>query len=145
MARDRSLVELYFKGNYKRGAILRFQMKCDDPARDVRNKFAVVLNKDMHEDEALLLIPTSKIDKYRSRYFDADVFRISPGQYECFPVATVISLREVRIEPIELLKDKAGKGLLAFVGEMTDADMTEIDQKLAASKLIEGNILKRII
>ena len=145
MALDRSFVELYFKGNYKRGAILRFQMKCDDPARDVRNKFAVVLNKDLSEGEALMLLTTSQVDKYKSHFMDADVLRIAPERYECFPVATIVSLREVRIEPIELLKDKAGKRLLAFVGMMTDADMTEIDKKLAASMLIEGNILKRIL
>ncbi len=145
MALDRSFVELYFKGNYKRGAIIRFQMKCDDPARDVRNKFAVVLNKDLSEGEALMLLTTSQIQKYKSPFSDADVLRISPGQYPCFPVATIVSLRNVRIEPIDLLKDKAGKGLATFEGVMTDADMTEIDQKLAASKLIEGNILKRII
>jgi hypothetical protein len=44
-----------------------------------------------------------------------------------------------------LLKDKAGKGLLTFEGEMTEVDMSEIDQKLKSSKLIEGNILKRIL
>lgn len=145
MALDRSLIELYFKGNYKRGAILRFLMKCDDPARDVRNKYAVVLNKDLSEGDVLLSLATSQIQKYKSSFFDADVLRIDPGQYACFPEPTIVNLREVRIEPIELLKDKAGKGQLTFEGEMTDADMTEIDQKLAASKLIEGNILKRIL
>ncbi len=145
MALDSSIVELYFAGHYKRGAILRFQMKCDDPARDVRNKFAVVLNKDLSEGESIMLLATSQIQKYKSPFFDADVLRLNPGQYDCFPVATIVSLREVHIEPIKLLKDLAGKGLATFVGAMTDADMTEIDQKLAASMLIEGNVLKRIL
>jgi hypothetical protein len=144
MALDRSLVELYFKGHYKRGAILRFQMKCDDPARDVRNKFAVVLNKDLSETETLLALTTSQIHKYKSPFLEGDVLRIDQGKYACFSEPTIVSLREIRIEQIELLKDKAGKGLLTFEGVMTDTDMTEIDQKLAASRLIEGNILKRI-
>ncbi len=90
MALDKSIVDLYFKGRYKRGAILRFQMKCDDPARDVRNKFAVVLARDLSEAEALLLLTTSQIDKYRSRFLDADVLRIDQGHYACFPTATIV-------------------------------------------------------
>lgn len=145
MALDRSFVELYFGTHYKRGAILRFQMKCDDPAREFRNKFGVVLNNNLSETETLLALTTSQTQKYQSPFLDGDVLRIGQGKYACFPEPTIVSLREVRMESIELLKDKAGKGLLTFEGGMTDVDMTEIDQKLAASRLIEGNILKRIL
>jgi hypothetical protein len=145
MALDRSFVELYFSTHYKRGAILRFQMKCDDPKRQFRDKFAVVLNNNLSEPETLLVLTTSQTQKFSSPFLDGDVLRIDQGKYACFPAPTVVSLREIRIEQTELLKDKAGKGLLTFEGEMTEVDMSEIDQKLKSSKLIEGNILKRIL
>ena len=139
------LVELYFQGRYKRGAILRFEMLCDDPNRITRNKFGIVLNKDLSEPETLLAISTTSQTFLSSRFFSEAVLRLNGGEYDCFPEPTIISLREIKVFPLDFMKRLCLQEKLTFEGHMSSPDMTEIDQKLTNSQLIEGAILKRII
>ena len=139
------LGDLYFQQHYKRGAILRFNMDCDDPGRDKRYKFGVVLNKDTAEDEALLALATTKLERFQGGRFEDDILRIEPGVYPCFDRPTVLSLREIRPEPVANLKALCTSGQLTFHGEITRDDLALIEQKVIHSRLIEGRHKKRIL
>ncbi|MGB7282876.1 MAG: hypothetical protein WBE13_11490 [Candidatus Acidiferrum sp.] len=140
-----ALVDLLFQGKYKRGTIIRFQMECDDPNREFRNKFGIVLNKDTSEAEALLAITTTNLAPFASGRFDDDIFRIDPGAYGCFDKPTILSLREIRPENIADLKNLCQDGQLTFEGDMTPDDLALIEQKVIHSRLIERKYKKRIL
>lgn len=139
------LVDLLFQGKYRRGAIIRFNMACDDPARDFRYKFGVVLNKDTSEPDALLAITTSNVAAFDGGYFENDILRIQPGEYACFDKPTILNLREVRSEKVADLKRLCQDKQLTFEGDMTPDDLALIEQKIIHSKLIEGKYKKRIL
>jgi hypothetical protein len=139
------LGELYFAQHYKRGAILRFNMECDDPERPMRYKFGVVLNNNPSEDEALLTISTSKLTSFASAFIEKDILRIEAGAYPCFDQPTVLSLREIRPESVAHLKTLCMSGQLTFHGEMSTDDLALIEQIVIQSRLIEGNYKKRIL
>ena len=140
-----AVVDLLFQGKYKRGAIIRFYMECDDPKRDFRYKFGVVLNKDTSEDESLLAITTTNLKPYASGHFENDILRIDPGAYACFDQPTILSLREIRPENVADLKALGQEGQLTFEGDMTADDLALIEQKIIHSRLIEGKYKKRIL
>lgn len=140
-----ALGNVYFQQHYKRGAIIRFNMECDDPRRDMRNKFGVVLNKNTSEDEVLLAITTSNQAPFASGYLENDILRIDAGAYACFDKPTILNLREIRPEPVEHLKELCRSGQLTFHGEMSESDLPVVLQKVANSKLIEGKYKKRIV
>ena len=98
------LIDLYFRQHYKRGAILRFYMECDDPEVDFKYKFGILLNLNTTESDALLGITTSNLKPFASGFLENDIVRISGGKYPCFPRDTIINLREVRIEPVTKLR-----------------------------------------
>lgn len=140
-----ALGDVCFQQQYKRGVILRFEMECDDPNRETRHKFGVVLNKDASEAEALLAITTTNHAFFASGYFENDILRIDVGDYPCFVKPTILSLREIRPEPIEHLKQLCRSGQLTFHGQITEEDLAVILQKITNSKLIEGKYKKRIL
>jgi hypothetical protein len=142
---DRAPIDLVFKEKYCKGAILRFYMKCDDPNRPFRYKFGIVLNKQSSEAEALLAITTTNAARYSSGYFENDIVRISVGSYACFDEPTVVSLREIRTEPVEDLKNLYSNRQLSFEGNLDAADLTEVETKIQASVLIETRTKSRII
>src|SRR5487761_1321149 len=119
---DRGLIDGDFAKHFKRGSILRFYMKCDDPRRQYRYKFGIVLNKNPTEPEALLAITTTNLARYGSGYFENDILRVTPGTYGCFDEPTIIVLREIRIEPTASLKTLYGQQQLRFEGMMSSAD-----------------------
>lgn len=139
------LVDFYFQQHFKRGAIIRFYMECDNPNQTHRNKFGIVLNKDVTDDETLLAITTTKQDYFAGGYFENDILRIPANSYSCFGKETIVNLREVRAEPILKLKGLCVSGQLEFRGQVTPADMEVIDQIVRDSKLIEGRYKKRIV
>jgi len=139
------LVDLLFKARYKRGAILRFEMLCDDPNRVKRNKFGIVLNFDLSDAEVLLAITTTNAKYLDSRFLERDGVCLAPSKYDCLPEATYISLREIKTYSLDSMKEKCFQEKLRFVGQLQPDDLTEIDQKLKNSLLIEGVILKRIL
>ena len=139
------LVDLLFQGKYRRGAILRFNMECDDPARDFRHKFGVVLNKDTAESDALLAITTTNLAAFASGRFENDILRIDPGAYACFDKPTILSLREVRPEGVADLKNLCQQRQLTFEGDLTPDDFELVRQKIIHSRLIEGKYKKRIL
>lgn len=138
-------IDLLFQGKYKRGAIIRFQMECDDPNREFRYKFGVVLNKDASEPEALLAITTTNLAPFASHRFEDDILRIDPGTYGCFDKPTILSLREVRPENVADLKSLCQDGQLTFEGDVTPDDLALIKQIVIRSRLIEGKYKKRIL
>jgi hypothetical protein len=140
-----ALGDLYFTQHYKRGAILKFNMECDDPNRDMRYKFGIVLNKNIEEDEALLAITTTNHKYFDTGRLEDDILRINVGEYPCFDKATIISLREIRPEPVADLKTLCTSNQLTFHGVLTEADLTVIEQKIIHSKVIEGKYKKRIV
>lgn len=140
-----TLGDLYFNQQYKRGAILRFNMQCDDPNRDTRYKFGVVLNKNTGEDEALLAITTTNQGPFASGRSEDDILRIDVGTYPCFDRPTILNLREIRPEPIVDLRALCSSGQLTFHGAMTPGDLEVVDQKIIRSRLIEGKYKKRIV
>jgi hypothetical protein len=139
------LGDLHFSQHYRRGAILRFNMQCDDPERDMRQKFGVVLNNNISEAEALLAITTSKLATFESGHFENDILRIEVGVYPCFDQPTVLNLRVIRPESVANLKTLCGSRQLTFHGEMTTDDLALIEQIVIRSRLIEGNYKKRIL
>jgi hypothetical protein len=145
MRADRSFVDRYFEERYRRGAIIRFCMQCDDPEREQRNKFGIVLNKDISEPDALLALTTSNVQAYASGVFDNDIMRLTVGAYPCFPKETIIVLRQVRIEPVELLKALCMAGQMTFEGGLNDEHREKMDGILAASIVIERGVKKRIV
>src|SRR5882762_3841018 len=138
-------IDLLFQGKYKRGAIIRFYMECDDPERDFRYKFGVVLNKDTSEAEILLAITTTKLGPYAGGHFENDILRIDPGAYGCFNQPTILSLREIRLENVADLKRLCQDGQLTFEGDMTADDLALLEQKVIRSRLIDGKYKKRIL
>ncbi len=77
------LIDLYFRQHYKRGAILRFYMECDDPEVDFKYKFGILLNLNTTESDALLGITTSNLKPFASGFLENDIVRISGGKYPC--------------------------------------------------------------
>jgi hypothetical protein len=140
-----ALGDLYFIHQYKRGVILRFNMQCDDPNRETRFKFGIVLNKNTAEDEALLAITTTNQAPFASGRFEDDILRIDAATYPCFDKPTIQNLREIRPESVADLKTLCKSGQLTFHGEMTRGDLALIEQKVIRSKLIEGKYKKRIL
>lgn len=142
---DPKIVEEYFSAHYSRGVILRFLMDCDDPNVTRKPKFAILLNKDSSEPEAILAITTSRVEKFASSFLDPDVLRIPSGAYPAFPKATVIDLRELKVVSRSGLMLMGVSQQMSFEGRLTDDDMMEIDHKLSASKLIERGLKRRIV
>jgi hypothetical protein len=138
-------VDRIFRECYRRAAIIRFEMPCDDPNRQVRNKFGILLNKDLAESNALLAITTSNPAFFSSSFLENDIVRVSAGSYSCFPLGTIVSLREIKQYELAWMKGICALKKLTFQGELSSADMTEVDQKLSTSRLIEGNVLVRLI
>lgn len=143
--RTPELVEQHFRGHYRRGAIIRFEMPCDDPNRIVRDKFGVVLNLDLSDPEALLAITTTNEKYFASGFIENDIVRITAGIYPCFPEPTIVSLREIKIYPLRWIKDLCLQSKMTFEGNISDGDIMEIDAKLRGSVLIEGTIQLRIV
>lgn len=139
------LIDWYFQQHYKRASTLRFYMECDDPAVDFKYKFAILLNLDTTEPDALLALTTSNLKPYASGFLENDIVRIPGGKYPCFPKETIISLREIRIEPVIKLRTLCEQKQMTFEGVLDATDMTEVDSKLAASRLIEKHLKKRIV
>lgn len=142
---SRVLVELQFTQRYKRGAILRFEMPCDDPNRDLRNKFGIVLNLDTAEPDTLLAITTTNPRLLASRFMQRDSLVIAANKYHCFDQLTYISLREVKSFPLAWMKQQSVDGKMAFHGDLDEWDMAELNSKLASSLIIEGVLLKRVV
>jgi hypothetical protein len=139
------LVDLYFQQHYKRGAILRFYMECDDPGVDFKYKFGILLNLNTTESDALLGITTSNLKPFASGFLESDIVRISGGKYSCFPRDTIINLREVRVEPVTKLRFLCEQKQMSFEGALDGSDMIEVDEKVAVSRLIEKHLKKRIV
>jgi hypothetical protein len=138
-------VDGLFLQQFRRGGILRFEMPCDDPNRQVRNKFGVILNKDHSAPCAFLAITTSNTSYFSSAFLENDIVRLRGGSYPCFPYDTIVSLREIKRHEIVSLKGLCLRRKLTFQGDMSPFDMTEIDHKLSNSKLIEGNVLVYLV
>jgi hypothetical protein len=140
------LIDLYFQQHYKRGAILRFYMECDDPEVDFKYKFGILLNLDVTEPDALLAITTSNLKPFASGFLENDIVRIPGGQYPCFSKKeTIINLREIRTEPVTKLRTLCQQKQMTFEGDLDPSDMIEVDVKLGASRLIEKYLKKRIV
>jgi hypothetical protein len=142
---DQSLVDTAFKAKYLRAAIIRFLMRGDDPKRPFRNKFGIVLNRNLEDSDAILAITTTNLERYASGYFENDIVRINAGTYGCFDEPTIVNLRELRLERIADLKSLYATGRMTFEGAIGDADMTEIFGKIQHSVLIEFNLKKRVL
>ena len=140
-----ALGDVYFSQQYQRGVILRFNMQCDDPNRETRFKFGIVLNRDISEDEALLAITTTNHVPFASGRLEEDILRIDAGTYQCFDQATIVNLREIRPEPVADLKVLCSSGQLTFHGHVTADDLEMIRQIIIRSRLIEGKYKKRIL
>ncbi len=139
------LTDWYFQERYKRAAILRFYMECDDPGVDFKYKFGILLNLNITEPEALLAITTSNLKPYASGFLENDIVRIPGGKYPCFPKETIISLREIRIELVSKLRTLCEQKQMTFEGILDASDMIDVDAKLAASRLIEKYLKRRIV
>jgi len=100
---------------------------------------------DLADADVLLAISTTNQKFLSTRFISDDTIRLSGGEYVCFPEDTIISLREIKIFPLAWMKGLCREKKLTFEGYMSSADMTDIDQKLVDSLLIEGSTLKRII
>jgi hypothetical protein len=141
----RELVDSYFADHYRRGAVIRYKMKCDDPTRAQRYKFGIVLNNDTSEPEALLAITTTKIGWFSSGQFENDIVRLRDGTYSWVTAETIIDLRSLRPETLEDLKLLNVRQEMTFEQELESATMAEVDRKLCASRLIELRTKKRVI
>jgi len=140
------LIDLYFQQRYKRGAILRFYMECDDPEVDFKYKFGILLNLDVTEPDALLAITTSNLKPFASGFLENDIVRIPGGRYPWFPKKeTIINLREIRTEPVTKLRTLCQQKQMTFEGDLDPSDMIEVDVKLGTSRLIEKHLKKRIV
>src|SRR5258707_13919659 len=134
------LIDLYFRQHYKRGAILRFYMECDDPEVHFKYKFGILLNHNTTESDALLGNTTSNLKPFASGFLENDIDRISGGKYPCFPRDTIINLREDRIEPVTNLRSLFEQNQTTFQVALYASDIIEDDSKLAASRLIERHL-----
>jgi hypothetical protein len=141
---DRPAIDAIFSEKYRKGAILRFYMRCDDPKLSHKYKYGIVLNKDCQAPDALLAITTSRFEKFESGYGESDILRIEPSAYPCFECGTIINLREIRVETVEALKQLGVDQKLTFEGNLDSSDMTEIETKVQGSMLIETKYKIRI-
>jgi len=140
-----ALGDRYFAEHFRRGAIMRFIMECDDPNVETKYKYGVVLNLDKGDDEVLLAITTSQLEAYEGGRFEDEILRIPVGTYDCFTKETVLSLRAIRPEPTARLKELANSGQLTFYGNVSSDDLSLIEQKLIRSRVIERKYKKRTI
>ncbi len=142
---SRDFVEQYFATRYKRGVVVRFNMECDDPNREKRFKFGIVLNRDCSEPDVLLAIATSNTDKFASGRFDSDILRVPKGSYGWTTEDTVVDLRVVRSEKLDDLKLLCERQEMRFEDLLSAADAAQLDQKLRASRLLEIRLKKRVV
>ena len=140
-----ALLEQYWNQKYKRGAVIRFLMQCDDPGRDTRYKFGLVLNKDLSDSDALLALGTSNIERYSDARFEADIVRISSGAYPWVTVPTIFNLRQLKQVSILDLKVLLSEQKLEFQDEFSNQDLTILDAKIRASRIIELRIKRRVL
>ena len=138
-------VTQYFGQRYQRGAVVRFNMEGDDPHRPNRFKYGVVLNLDSSEDEALLALATSRIDRFASSRFDPDVLRLPANRYDWTTQDTIVDLRSIRIEIVSDLKSLCENGEMRFEDPLNAADIADLDRKLRASRLLQLRLKKRVV
>ena len=134
---SRDLVDSYFADRYRRGSVIRYNMKCDDPSRSQRFKFGIVYSTRIAQNpEALLAIATTKIEWFASGRFEGDIVRLQVGAYSWVTAETVVDLRTLRPELLEVLKILNERQDMAFEQEPNPTTMAEVDNKLRASRLI---------
>jgi hypothetical protein len=77
--------------------------------------------------------------------FEGDIVRLQVGAYSWVTAETVVDLRTLRPELPEVFEVLNERQDMAFEQELNPATMTEVDNKLRASRLIELRTKKRII
>ena len=102
-------------------------------------KFGVLLNANW-PDRVLLAISTSQLEFYDRVNVEADIIRIAAGTYRFFPKDTVINLREI----VELPRTEIIESFTCE-GRLDEADMSKIDSKIAASRLLSRSMKRRVL
>jgi hypothetical protein len=138
----------HFEASFVRGAVVRFLMQDpDDPSIDQRYKYAVLLNLDCQEDESILFLTTSKVEKLevlRQRDPQA-VHGLAVGSYPWVTLPTAIPLRQPKMYRRDELLAGLKAATFRFEGTLSTQDLKHIDEKLRQSRLIERKVLKRIV
>lgn len=142
---DPLLQRQYWDSHYKRGVVIRFWMECDDPNRERRHKFGVVLNKDISEPDALLALATSKVNIYRNPRVAKDVLILQPGSYGWVVVETAINLRQIKSIATFELRRLLDQQQLTFETELSAPDLQGINAKIRASELIDLRLKRRTL
>lgn len=148
MELPKSLTDSAFETFCCRGAVVRFLMTdLDDPKRSQRNKYAVVLNVDPADAEILLVLTTTSVDWFKTapKWARNAVLSLSEGSYPWVTDETVVDLRNVRTYPVAVFKTAYQGGKLTFQGQLANADLQQVDEKLRHSTTLTGAILKRVV
>jgi hypothetical protein len=148
MELPQGITDAAFTQACQRGVVLRFLMSdLDDPNRDTRNKFAVVLNVDPSDPEILLVLTTSNVELFRSaaKWVGDSILELSAGSYPWTTKDTVIDLRSVRPYPVEAFKKMYSAGKLDFHGPLSKVDLERIDDILRTSRDLTPAEKKRVV
>jgi hypothetical protein len=144
------LLEQQFGQQFVRGAIIRFEFDAfSNPKRAhaVGAKFAIVLNAPSVSDPAYLALTTSKTGFFdKTHQFDAVILRIPVGEYDCFPLPTIIPFRDTpsavtRAQLFEQFRRKR----MTFVGTLSGQHIAEMDRVIHHTPYIRPNLKQFIL
>jgi hypothetical protein len=132
---------------FVRGAILRTEIEFPGVERFKR---LYLLNRDFQSDPILYVLSTSQLGFFRRHQKEPsvtenciflDAGRTSSNKSE----PCVIDLRRVSEIDKEKLLEKFRTGKLAYLGKLPEDIISEIDEKIRASRLIDPFTKKRIL
>jgi hypothetical protein len=135
---------------FRRGVIFLWSKyaRLDDPALagQTKPKYIVILSGSPQDDPILYILTTSQKEKHIGHPAPGDLFHISPGSYDCFPVETLIDAGEAgqldvgRDQFIALYES----GELIYKGVLSEADLGEVLARIKTSRRVARNV-KRLL
>ena len=138
------LLRKQFPSKLVRGAIVRFEFQAfADPKRTGPGpKFAIVLNRADVQDPVYLALTTSKVEPYdKTTQFDGVVMKFAAGEYGCWPLRTVVALRDNPTEASRTrLEQQFVDGRLSFVGSLTAPHLARLDGIIQTCPFISPNL-----
>jgi hypothetical protein len=124
-----------FDKELRRGVVLRYlEKKLDDPNRETRWKYAVVVNLVLPGDPILYFRSTSKPDFYASGEYDRYILRVPAGTYPFLSKDSVFDMKSVEKKPLQVFRDLHASGACKCVGALNEEHLREIDVKVWASE-----------
>jgi hypothetical protein len=124
-----------FDKELRRGVVLRYlEKKLDDPNRETRWKYAVVVNFVLPGDPILYFRSTSNPTFYASGEHDRHILRVPAGTYPFLSRDSVFDMKTIEKKPLQVFRDLHSAGHCKSVGDLSAEHLREIDVKVWASE-----------